>query len=215
MSSINSTSLQILTSYMDYVLTNEHVPISVFKFCKDCEIDETEFYSHFGTLQHVRKAFWDNISNRSLEVVQEDEAYAAYDAHQQLLSFYFTLFENLTLNRSYVLFMCDGMNDYSFRELKVMRSVIKPVLDGYSHAYKSFVNQLSPELGAKLNEESLWLQFYMIFKFWMKDGSPGFESTDVFIEKVVKLSADLSSAMPVDSLLDFGKFIYKEMKAHL
>ena len=51
-----------------------------------------------------------------------------------------------------------------------------------------------------------------IFKFWLHDTSQGFEKTDAFIEKSVRLTNEMVHALPVDSIMDFGKFIIKEMK---
>jgi hypothetical protein len=44
----------------------------------------------------------------------------------------------------------------------------------------------------------------------MKDQSPGFEKTDIYIEKNVKASFDVVYSVPFDSLFDFGKFLWKE-----
>jgi hypothetical protein len=47
-------------------------------------------------------------------------------------------------------------------------------------------------------------------KFWLDDTSPSFEKTDIFIEKSVKASFDLIDTTPLKSIIDFGKFLYKE-----
>jgi hypothetical protein len=44
----------------------------------------------------------------------------------------------------------------------------------------------------------------------MKDESKEFEKTDVYIEKSLRASFDLIEKNPFESLIDFGKFIYKE-----
>ena len=59
-------------------------------------------------------------------------------------------------------------------------------------------------------KESAWLQLLLTMKFWLDDSSPSFEKTDVFIEKSVRASFDLIDTTPLKSLIDFGKFIYKE-----
>ena len=58
--------------------------------------------------------------------------------------------------------------------------------------------------------EGAWTQLLMTMQFWVKDTSAGFEKTDIFIEKSVKASFDLLDITPVKSLIDLGKFIYKE-----
>jgi hypothetical protein len=47
-------------------------------------------------------------------------------------------------------------------------------------------------------------------KFWLDDSSPAFEKTDIYIEKSIKATFELMNIAPIDSLIDFGKFIYKE-----
>ena len=44
----------------------------------------------------------------------------------------------------------------------------------------------------------------------MEDESPAFEKTDIYIEKSVKASFELMNIAPLESLIDFGKFIFKE-----
>jgi hypothetical protein len=61
--------------------------------------------------------------------------------------------------------------------------------------------------------ESFWLQFMSTIKFWMDDSSPAFEKTDIYIEKSVKASFELINIAPLESLIDFGKFIFKEKYA--
>ena len=47
-------------------------------------------------------------------------------------------------------------------------------------------------------------------KFWMDDTSASFEKTDIFIEKSVNTSFDVLNVIPLKSIIDFGKFIFKE-----
>jgi hypothetical protein len=63
-------------------------------------------------------------------------------------------------------------------------------------------------------QESSWIQFLFTLKFWLDDNSPSFEKTDLFIEKSVKASFDLMQIAPMESLIDFGKFLFKEKMHH-
>ena len=58
--------------------------------------------------------------------------------------------------------------------------------------------------------EASWIQLLLTLKFWLDDSSPSFEKTDIYIEKSVKASFELMNITPIDSLIDFGKFIFKE-----
>ena len=62
----------------------------------------------------------------------------------------------------------------------------------------------------KTLQESAWIQLLVTMKFWLDDTSPSFEKTDIFIEKSVNTSFDLLNIKPLKSILDFGKFLFKE-----
>ena len=66
------------------------------------------------------------------------------------------------------------------------------------------------EFQEKATTESFWFQFLLTIKFWLDDSSAAFEKTDIYIEKSVKASFELMNITPLDSLIDFGKFIFKE-----
>jgi hypothetical protein len=44
----------------------------------------------------------------------------------------------------------------------------------------------------------------------MEDKSPGFEKTDMAIEKSVQTVFELFDNTPLDRIIDFGKFLWKE-----
>jgi hypothetical protein len=191
----------------------EHKPTSVYKFCKHLGIPENVFYEDFGTFEALESSFWTNIVSNTNELLHKDHSYAEYDLHNKLLGFYFTLFENMALYRSYIQFV-SGSKKLSFlHTCHKLRSEVQPVLKTFAQSFNSGLELLSHDLAGKVSEEGLWLQFVSIFKFWLKDGSKGFESTDAFIEKSVRLSVDLSKSLPIESLLDYGKFLFKEIRS--
>ena len=62
----------------------------------------------------------------------------------------------------------------------------------------------------KAFQEASWFQLLLTLKFWLDDSSPSFEKTDIYIEKSIKATFELMNIAPIDSLIDFGKFIFKE-----
>ena len=64
-----------------------------------------------------------------------------------------------------------------------------------------------PEL---IFSEGAWLQLLFLLKFWMEDSSPSFEKTDMAIEKSVQTVFELFDNTPLDSVIDFGKFLWNE-----
>lgn len=209
------TKDSIISMYMEYVLENERVPLSVYKFCKENDITETEFYNFFGTFDGLRKEIWSNFYTYTITLIHKSEGYAMLSNQDKLLTFYYTFFEMLTANRSYVLFT-----------LKEHREMMKNMeqLKGLRRNIKSFAGELIESANenkplkitkqpVSIFSEGAWLQTLFILKFWMDDNSAQFEKTDVVIEKSVRAVFDLFETTPLESVLDFGKFLWKEKMA--
>jgi hypothetical protein len=49
-----------------------------------------------------------------------------------------------------------------------------------------------------------------LLKFWIDDSSAEFEKTDIAIEKSVNTIFDVFDNTPLEQVIDFGKFLYKE-----
>lgn len=203
---------QIITLYMDYVLEHNQQPKTVYAFTKANNLEEQEFYAFFGSFEALEasifKAFFDN----TFKVLQDSENYLSFDARSKLLSFYFTFFENLTANRSFVLFTLN-QHQNTLKNLKCLTQL--------RQAFKHYISQLDIDVVETKQEkidkfqqqgiqESAWVQLLITIKFWMEDSSPAFEKTDIFIEKSVNTSFDVLNVAPLKSLLDLGKFLLKE-----
>ena len=202
----------IIELYMNDVLETNEEPKNAFVFCRKHEIEESDFYSFFGSLEAVKKAIWIKFFENAVATIEKEAAFESYSDKNKLLTLYFTLFEILTLNRSYVLF--------SLKENKEGLKNLKN-LSTFRNHFKSYIvdtvkSKPSEPFGkvAKVTEpvfsEGAWLQFLFILKFWMDDASKGFEKTDVLIEKSVNTVVDLLDTKPLESLLDLGKFLWKE-----
>ena len=203
---------KILTHYTNLVLEHEKEPQSVYRFCKQLEIEETEFYAHFGSFEQLKAYIFHQFFENALELIQKEKGYTSKAPKEKLLSFYFTFFEVLLLNRSYVLFALNKQKTplEKMASLKSLRSGFKAfvtVLIQDGNALKQSKFSQHPEA---VFAEGAWLQFVFLLKFWMEDPSPGFEKTDMAIEKSVRTVFDLFDSTPVDSVIDFGKFLWKE-----
>ena len=206
------TKEAITAMYMDYVLENEKAPKTVYKFCKINKIEESDFYLHFGSLQSLKKGIWDFFFHNALTVMKKNDEYEDFTNRDKMLTFFYTFFEILTLNRSYVLFVMEHAKSKMQRmeQLKGLRTNIKDfakdlIVDG--NAEKNFkITKHNPQLFS----EGAWLQFVFLLNFWKSDESAGFEKTDVAIEKSVNTIFDVFDNTPLDNLIDFGKFLYKE-----
>ena len=208
----NIKQADLISLYMDYVLTHNQQPKSVYVFSKDNNFEEQKFYEHFNSFEALEKSIFKAFFDNTHDVLQKSEDYQSFDARNKLLSFYYTFFEVLTANRSYVIYALKNEKN-KLKTLKTLSS-LKSSFTKYISTLDIKTLDLKEEKLEKLQkrsiEESAWIQLLMTIKFWIDDTSKAFEKTDVFIEKSVNTSFDLIDTTPLKSLIDFGKFIYKE-----
>ncbi len=203
---------KIIAMYMSYVLENEAIPKSVYKFCKLNNIKETDFYSVFGSLEGLQRFIWVKIYDKTIDLIEKNKEYQQYANREKMLAFFFSFFESLTLNRSYVLFTL-GEHSNGLRGLEQLRG-LRSSIRGYAeelieerNAGKSLkISKYNP----KIFSEGAWFQFLFLLKFWMDDASADFEKTDIAIEKSVNTIFDVFDNTPLDRVIDFGKFLFKE-----
>ena len=202
----------IIVMFMEYVLEHESIPKSIYKFCKENNITEEDFYKYFGSVEGLQKAIWKKFFTNTEALMQKNKEYGGFSNKDKMLTFFFSFFELLTLNRSYVLFVLGDKREMlkNLEQLKGLRRHVKAfarelIEDG--NADKTYrITQRNP----KIFSEGAWLQFLFLLNFWMDDSSAGFEKTDMAIEKSVNTIFDVFDNTPLESILDFGKFLYKE-----
>ena len=207
---------KIVSMYMNYRLENTDRPKSVYQFAKENGFEEAIFYSFFGTLESVEKEIYKIFIEKTIDMIQKDPAYENYDMKSKMLSFYFTLFEMFSANRSYVLLT-----------LKEHKNQLKNLmlLSNLRVEFKNYVSEIITDqertqyeklqnIQEKAIQESAWIQFLLILKFWIDDESSSFEKTDIFIEKSVKAAFELMNITPIESVIDLGKFLFKEKTQH-
>ena len=202
----------IITYYMDYVLEHDHNPKTVFAFSKMNNFEEALFYMHFSSFQAIEKGIFEAFFENSINALNESEDYKIFDARNNLLSFYYTYFENLTANRSYVKHVLDKYQG-DLKGLKVL-SGLKQHFTAYINTLEIQMLDIKQEQLEKIQEralkESAWFQLLLTMKFWLDDTSSSFEKTDIFIEKSVNTTFDVIDIAPLKSVLDLGKFLFKE-----
>lgn len=206
----------LIERFMDYYLEYGQAPASVYQFAKAYDFKEQDFYANFGSFDNLEKQVFVAFCNQAIALLKKSPDYQDFDPRNQLLSFYYTFFEILTANRSYIL-------SWSKNNENPVKMVAK--LSELRKEFKNYFKNLNIEKldlkedrlqkwSDKSMEEMAWAQLFGIIKFWIEDSSPGFEKTDMLIEKSINTGFDLINVKPLKSVLDLGKFLFKE-KFHL
>lgn len=206
----------IVNAYMDYILTHNEQPKTVYAFAKDNNMEEQKFYEFFTSFEALEQSIFKIFFDNAHAVLEKSEDYLTFDPRNKLLSFYYTFFEILTANRSYVMHALGGDRN-SLKSLKTLSQLKQRFTNYIEHLNIKTIDLKQEQITRIQNrglKESAWLQLLVTMKFWMDDTSPSFEKTDLFIEKSVRASFDLIDTTPLKSIIDFGKFLYKE-KMHM
>ena len=203
---------KIYDAYSTQVLEHEKEPKSVYLFCKKNKIEETDFYKSFASLEDIKESIFSKFFDNAYMLISKEKGFDAQVPKEKLLSFYFTFFEVLQLNRSYVLFILSNSGEkmQKLSSLRRLRNSFKQFASGLieqGNTSKQSILTRHPEL---IFSEGAWLQLLFLLKFWMEDSSPSFEKTDIAIEKSVQTVFELFDNTPLDSVIDFGKFLWNE-----
>lgn len=202
---------RIRMAYMDYLLNNGQRPASVFKFSIDLGIREEDFYTHFGSFDGLERQIWKGFLERTLFRLKTDESYAGFSIREKILAFYYTFFEDLKSNRSFILLQLDQHNKLELvpEFLKDFKKTYEDYVEGLltigkgngEIAKRPYLDRGYPQL--------FWMHMAFLLTFWKADNSAAFEQTDAAIEKSVNLAFDLIGKGAVDAAVDFAKFLYQ------
>lgn len=204
-----ATSEEIKNGYIDYVLTHDEQPKSVYSFVKDLNITEAEFYTYYGSFDSIEKLIWVELTSETLAAIQEQEVWGQYSSRDKMLSFFYSYVELLKRQRSFIV--------YSLKK-HTSGFATPAVLSGVKPVFESFAEGLIAD-GLETGElaerkfltrrykDALWIQYAFIVNFWVNDDSAGFEKTDEAIEKGINVTFDLFQRSPLDNLFEYGKFL--------
>lgn len=205
---------QIKSSYIDYVLTHNEQPKSVYSFTKKLKIPEAEFYQYYASFDSIEKIIWTELTIETIDTIRQQEVWPQYSSRDRMLSFFYSYVELLKTQRSFII--------YSFNQHSSTVST-PSVLSGVKPVFYNFAEELINE-GLESGEladrkfltnkykDAVWMQFAFILNFWVQDDSPDFEKTDEAIEKGINVTFDLFQRSPLDNLFEYGKFLSRNSK---
>lgn len=202
----------IIEKFMNDVLQENQEPKNVYVFCQKHGIEESEFYTFFGSIGSLKQSIWLKFFENTTQTITQDSKFSEYSNKNKLLTLYFTFFEVLTLNRTYILFYFkdkkEGLSNLS--NLKSLRTEFKKFIEENCSRKENIISEKFTKVTQSAYAEGAWMQFLFLLKFWLDDTSKGFEKTDVLIEKSVNTVMDLMETKHLENIVDLGKFLWKE-----
>ena len=202
----------IINFYMEYVLINGKKPDSVYSFSKQYNFTEKDYYEFYGSFNLLEQSIFKVFYEKTLYLLEKNEDYQNYSVRDKILSFYYSFFELLTANRSYVVYAIGSQTNKlkNIDTLKLLKKSFCNYIDKLDINILETNQETLDKIQNKTLKESAWFQLMLTMKYWLEDTSPSFERTDIFIEKAVTTSFDLMNITPLKSVLDLGKFLLKD-----
>ena len=197
--------------YMDAVVKNQGKPSDVESWSKDYNFDADKFDEHFESFEELDKTIFKTLIDVSIATLIETPDFTSFSKKDKLLSLYYTLFENFTLNRDFIQLTIKGYG-LSFSTISLF-SELKESFMGFVESLQIAtlsLNDTMESIQKKSIKEGFWVQFLLTVKFWMDDDSDQGEKTDIFIEKSINTGLELLNTQSLNNIIDLGKFLYAE-----
>jgi len=207
------TKEDILKSFISYTVENNAFPANFYHLAKELKTTERELYNHFSSIEGADEAVWMLCHADTVETLKNSPEYADYSGREKSLAYYYSWLEHLLDKRSYLLI------SLKLKKEKMMPG--KPIMADWMKDQKEFWKQLvSESISAGEIEDRKFLSdkyadafgltSMFILNCWKNDNSSKFQKTDQAIEKSINLVFDLMGKSPLDSMLDFGKFMFTQ-----
>lgn len=203
------SAAELQSTYIDYVLTHDRKPASVYLFAKDNGITEAEFYNFFGSFEGIEQSVWSELIAKAIEEVRGQEIWNQYSSREKALAFFYAFIELLKSQRSFVIYCLKhssskiGTPDVLSKMKEHFDLFAAGILDQGIESGELVTRRFISEK----YKDALWVQLGIILNFWIKDNSSSFEKTDEAIERGINLTFDLFQKSPLDSLFEYGKFM--------
>ena len=200
---------EILNHYIKVVNTQEKEPQSVFRFCEELNIQESDFYDEFYDLEAVKEAILADMWAITVSALEDQSFYQEATSTDKLLSALYAFVEQLKKQRSYFLVVYKSWSNPtdSIKGLKEFRHRFLDYLDTLNlDQMETGIAPVDKATG-KINQNALFANVLFVFHFWLNDRSKGFEKTDACIEKVFTLSFELMGNQTLKKAIDLGKFL--------
>lgn len=207
----NITREDLIDYYMDAVVAHQGRLFTIEDLAEKYNFESEHFEEYFESFEALNKAIFKVFIDNALEVIWQSADFDHFSKKDRLLSLYYTLFENLTLNRDFVLLTINsyGLNLSALPLLSEMKESFIAFIDSLQMETLSITATLE-SFQKKSLQEGLWIQFLLTLKFWMSDHSSECEKTDIFIEKSINTGLELLNTQSLNNVIDLGKFLYNE-----
>lgn len=203
----------VLSTFVEACEREGHLPQSLASFAQKQGYDPTALKKMFPTLLNLEQQVYGAFFKQTLSLLERDETYAEYSPQERILAFYYTWFEILAANHTYVelslkqglaaLVSLPKLMPLKKRFCDYVRSLKLPLLNPLIDLFKPLQQSLLAEAG--------WSQFLTLLGYWLQDRSPDKARSDMLIEKSVAAAVEVGDALSFTRTVDWVRFWVEEI----
>lgn len=199
----------VIGKYVHTVLETGHPPVSVYAFAKELEVSERDFFEHFASFEALEAHIWKRVVTDTISAVEHGEEWQGFSAQQRLLTFYYALCDRILDQRSFFLSCFPRLpkGEKPHQSLCGMRGAFTEFAERILDSGKESGEVACRGTLARTYPLGLFGHLLSVIEFNLEDTSSGFERTDAYIEKSVRLAFDVIGTQAVDSAFDLFRFL--------
>jgi Tetracyclin repressor-like, C-terminal domain len=201
---------QVIEAYIRHLGEQGKPPVTVTRFCKDNGFDEGSFFKEFASFDALEAAFWGGLVSRVVDAVKAGAEWNGFAARERYLAFLYAFVEQSLGDRSMLILRLKGVSPFTrLPALRKMEARFKEFADMIVSHGISTGEIADRGMLRSFYPDALYIHFRGVMQFNLQDDSEGYEQTDAFIEKTVKLTFELIGSQAIDSAFDLGKFLFR------
>lgn len=199
----------VIYKYVSHVLKKGGPPASVHSFTLKLGVSEREFFEHFGSFEGLEAQIWEDSVKQTVEAVESGTEWQGFSAQQKLLAFLYAYCDQILDHRSFFLtrFPRIARQGAPPQVLSPMRAAFTRFADGIVDDGTESGDIACRGAVSRSYPLAFFGHFLSVIEFNLSDTSRGFERTDAYIEKSVRLAFDVVGTQALDSAVDLVRFL--------
>ncbi|MCS6789578.1 MAG: TetR family transcriptional regulator C-terminal domain-containing protein [Bacteroidia bacterium] len=192
--------------YKQLVVEDKIAKMNVYSFCKALDISEADFYKHFASLDAIGRKIWSSYADEVISALKSSETYNSYTAREKILAYFFTFFENVVKDRTFI--------RKTYTQFTLLRSYQRKFRTHIAEVIQEGViaDEIQSRHLENLYLDVLWGIHWGLIQFWLNDESPNFEDTEKAIETYMRVPLELMGQNVLDSAYEALRFTLSRFK---
>lgn len=200
-----------IKAYKEYALHHGELVNSIKQLIQFKDRSFVDFRKQFEDLGDLELKIIIQYFEKALKSIAKDDNYHELNQKDQHLAFLYLLIENIEEDEIFLEILIKSKSKDGHFILSMQKKLQKLEIDW------SRLKGWRPDIVDKLNfnpKQTLFVNHALsCIWFYLKDRSEDKQDTDAFIEKTTDLMFKVTDTSTLQSMLDFGKFMYSRREA--